>query len=370
MLTPSPTHLAIGNHRYSREQLYWLLQIGGWGGIALYYTLFWGAMKDWIFWEIELLVNGTGAFAAVLGTHLLRVMFKRGAWIEKPLPILLYRMVLGTVATSLGAWLLYSYALKSYMRVITLGVIPLYVELNRLGLALLLCSVWSLLYLGVQYVERLQAAEIQRREMETAMKDAELLTLKAQMNPHFMFNCLNSIRALTEENVEKAQCAITQLANILRYALRSATLQTVPLHAELAMVEDYLSLESMRLEKRLRIIRTIDAATLSHAIPPLALQTLVENGIKHGVAILPEGGEIHISSTLYGEVLAITVESPGEIAPTSSTGIGLANTRERLRLLFGSAANLDIVQYSGTVRATLTLPQLEYAKHPSITTSP
>src|SRR5207248_7957088 len=145
--------------------------------------------------------------------------------------------------------------------------------------------------------------------------------------------------ALIDEEPARAREAVTQLANLLRYSLQSGQLETVPFEDELRIVNDYLALEQVRHEERLRVRLDVDPATLTLPIPPMLLQTLVENAVKYGISTRPEGGEIAIVARLEAGALRLRVSNPAElgVAPAtgvSSTGVGLRNAAERLRLLF------------------------------------
>ncbi len=173
--------------------------------------------------------------------------------------------------------------------------------------------------------------------------------MKSQVNPHFIFNSLNSLRALIDENPDRARRAVTQLANLLRYSLQSGQLETVPFEDELGIVNDYLALEQVRHEERLRLRLDIAPETLRLPIPPMLLQTLVEE--RGEVRHLPapggrrdrdhlarcEGRALRLQVTNPGELTA----EPGSIRP-ASTGVGLHNAAERLRLLFGERATLQL----------------------------
>ena len=196
------------------------------------------------------------------------------------------------------------------------------------------------------------------REKQLALRDAELRGLEAQINPHFLFNSLNSIRGLVIENPPLAQDLITRLANILRYNLHRDAGHTVPLDSELEAAGDYLALESARYEDRLRIHFAIDPATRSIAVPPMLLQMLVENGIKHGIAALPGGGELLVSSALEDGTLVLQVENTGQLAEekTGQPRLGLNNIRERLRILYAGSASLELANRDGRVAATVRIP--------------
>jgi LytS/YehU family sensor histidine kinase len=216
---------------------------------------------------------------------------------------------------------------------------------------------WLLLYLALTTTRRFQEKELR---LQLSLREAELRALEAQMNPHFLFNSLNSIRALVLEDPQQAQDMITRLANILRYNLHRDLSHTVPLASEVEVVEDYLALEAMRLEERLRVRLEIDPGARPIPIPPMLLQCLVENAIKHGIAPRPDGGELVIAAKVADDALSLEVNNPGRIAEPArdSTKVGLANTRERLRILYGSRASLDLRNCEGGgVAAVVLLPK-------------
>ncbi len=207
---------------------------------------------------------------------------------------------------------------------------------------------WLCLYFFYHLFDRFNRLEIERLRLGTSVKEAELRALKAQVNPHFIFNSLNSVRALIDEDPARARQSVTQLANLLRYSLQSGQLETVPFEEELRVVNDYLALEQVRHEERLRVRLDIAPDTLMLPVPPMLLQTLVENAVKYGISARPEGGEIVIIARRESESLRLQVTNPGELATdatrsrVSSTGVGLRNAAERLRLLFGESASLRL----------------------------
>jgi LytS/YehU family sensor histidine kinase len=213
----------------------------------------------------------------------------------------------------------------------------------------LIFLVWLTLYFGNAVLEQRRNDEVHRLKLERALRDAELGALRSQLNPHFLFNSLNGIRALVGDDPARAQDAITQISRILRYTLRSRAEEMVSLERELSIVDDYLALEALRLDTRLSVARHIDDGALTLPIPTMLVQTLVENAIKHGISELPEGGVLELSARVHDDELAITVANPRPTArrkrldgDDAGTGVGLANARERLRLLFGTNATLDL----------------------------
>lgn len=204
--------------------------------------------------------------------------------------------------------------------------------------------IWIALYMGITSVRDRHAAELRQSELTRALQSAELKLLKSQLNPHFLFNSLNSVRALIAEDPSRARDAVTQLAGLLRYTLRSHQEELVTLERELEAVGDYLALESLRLGERLRVDLDIAPEAQGIAIPVMLLQTVVENAIKHGIAELPGGGVLRISATLNDGALHIEVRNPRPAIapPRQQQGSGLYNAAERLRLLFGARAGLEL----------------------------
>jgi pimeloyl-ACP methyl ester carboxylesterase len=218
-------------------------------------------------------------------------------------------------------------------------------------------SAWAVFYVAATGPRRYREKEV---SLQLVVREAELRALEAQLNPHFLFNSLNSIRALVAENPPLAQDMLTRLANILRYNLHRDLMPTIPLASELEAVTDYLALEGVRFEDRLHVEFAIDPAAAEMAVPPMLLQTLVENALKHGIAPLPSGGEILIRAALQDGGMLLEVENTGQIAAPKpgATQVGLANTRERLRILYGDGGRLDLANRDGNrVIATMRIPR-------------
>lgn len=220
--------------------------------------------------------------------------------------------------------------------------------------------VWTVLYVAVTSARRHAESLRQEYRLKLALREAELRVLEAQINPHFLFNSLNSIRALVTENPSLAQDMLTRLANILRHNLHRDSSHTVPLASEVAVVADYLALESVRFEERLRVQFAIDPATAGVLVPAMLLQTLVENAIKHGIASLPAGGDLRIQAALEPDALVVEVENSGQLAEpkAGATQVGLSNVRERMSILYGGRASLNLANRDGgKVVAVLRIPR-------------
>lgn len=230
--------------------------------------------------------------------------------------------------------------------------------------------IWGGLYCAYYYQAQNRWLETERARLLAATREAQLIALKGQINPHFLFNSLNTLRALIQGDPVVAREAVTHLADMMRYSLTMSGHSVIPLADEVDFVNDYLALEHLRHEDRLRIQKTITPESLNAGIPPMLLQTLVENAVKHGLSqrsqgILvtceirlippPEGtpaaaARLHLRVTNQGRLRIATAEATGD------TGTGLRNIRERLRLLYGDRASLTLVEQDGLVVAEAVVP--------------
>jgi sensor histidine kinase YesM len=297
------------------------------------------------------------AFGLLL-THGYRTLINRSKWLGAGMPTLLPR-VLGMVVL-LGVVL---YFLRIAISV-PLGIFNPDVAFdaaNIVGMTTvnaLIFFFWSVLYFIYNYFERYNTS----LKLEASVREIELNNLKSQLNPHFIFNALNSIRALVDENPEKSKEAINQLSNILRNSLSTGKRGLTKFEDELRIVRDYLGLESIRFEERLQTRFDIDPESRDFLVPPLMVQTLVENGIKHGISKLTAGGVVHMKTTVRNDRLTIQVRNSGHFvngASSSTGGLGLENTRQRLKLIYGDEASFRILPESDTfVLTEIEIPHL------------
>jgi two-component system, LytTR family, sensor kinase len=215
---------------------------------------------------------------------------------------------------------------------------------------------WFVLYFTFHYFDQYN----QSLKYEASMVQIELNNLKSQLNPHFIFNALNSIRALVDENPLKSKQAINQLSNILRSSLASDKKGLTKFDDELKIVKDYLGLESIRFEERLRTEFDIHPDSHDFFVPPLMMQTIVENGIKHGISKLTAGGIIQVRTIVENDVMKIHIRNTGHLNGTQNTaeGLGIRNTIQRLRLIYGDQSSFRIVNENGNfVLTEIIIPQ-------------
>ncbi len=209
--------------------------------------------------------------------------------------------------------------------------------------------------------EASHAAERQVLETQVTAREAELRALRAQLNPHFLFNSLNSINALIGSDPEGARRMCEGLGDFLRRTLALGAREAVSLGEELALVERYLGIEQVRFGDRLRVERAVDPDAATCQVPPLLLQPLVENAIKHGIQDCLEGGAIRIEARREGAMLRVVVENPvdADAPERRGEGVGLDNVRRRLEMFGARDAQLVTARRGERFRVTLTLPAFD-----------
>ncbi|MEI6106699.1 MAG: sensor histidine kinase [Opitutae bacterium] len=360
----------------AKGRLYVLCQLAGWGAYLAMNLVLSGAFADSDgsnhSKHDQLTNQAIMVFVVMLGlllTHYARSLMTRWRWKELGWRALIPRVLLMAIVLSFlwsGLGYGYTHGIIGVPRTSKYSLILLFSVSWIYGTGMLVG--WLCLYFFYHIFERLNRLMVEQLRMTANVKEAELRALKSQVNPHFLFNSLNSLRALIDEDAPRAREAVTRLANMLRYSLQAGQLETVSLEEELRTVEDYLALEQIRHEDRLQVRWQIAEAARTRAVPPMLLQTLVENAVKYGISTRREGGEVVISAQTEGAMLVITVANPGTLAPAgnaasaiagSSTGVGLRNASERLKLLYGEHAVLRLsAEPAGCVTASVSIPLL------------
>jgi len=332
-----------------RDHEYWIYQLLGWlaySSIGITINLLFGGKLR------PLLIGHALLISCSIGlTHLFRLEIKRRRLADRPLIGLWPFLVAGVLIISL---------IQTALVILTNLVVEAGAWTATMGLAvwwgmLLATGIWTTLY--VRFAER-RGFAVREGQLQLALREAELRVLESQINPHFLFNCLNSIRALVAIDPPKAQDMLTRLANVLRNSLRHDRQHLVLVASEIDTVSDYLALETIRFEERLHSEIAIDSTVANCLIPPMLLQTLVENAIKHGIGQVAGHGELAIRAHLCNGFIRLIVENTGRLAgsPPAPTQLGLVNIRERLRLLYGERASLRLEDGNGRVTATVLIP--------------
>jgi len=355
------------------KALYWLSQVIGWFGYVLL-ILFNSIIEANVDVGIikVLIIN----FALGIGlSHFMRFVIIRFHLLRMKIYRLLPRLILLSVLTGVAASLIYGGISDLFFSDVEPILVSPYSILIRLVIPFITFFLfWNILYFAAIYLKNYEREEVKNLRLTASMNEVELNNLRSQMNPHFIFNALNSIRALVDEDPILAKRSITQMSHILRNSLASGKRKFVSINEEMNVVADYLALEKIRYEERLNFEFDIDESLAGSLIPPLLIQTLVENAIKHGIAHLPEGGRIKVVVVKNSpEELKISVVNTGEYKEEAfldreKTGIGLANSQKRLKLLYGDKAKLNIYNREGEVVCDVLLPlKNEQPQHESIT---
>jgi LytS/YehU family sensor histidine kinase len=222
------------------------------------------------------------------------------------------------------------------------------------------------LYYVLMAVDASREAEARALQAGILAREAELKALKAQVNPHFLFNSLNSISALTSSDPAKAREMCVLLGDFLRRTLGLGEKSAIPLEEELSLVHSFLAVEKVRFGARIKMDENIDKDAMSVPVPPLLLQPLVENAVVHGIANLVEGGWVRLDVKASNGVLSVVVENTfdPDAPPKRKSGVGLANVRQRLAARYGNQASLDVKANGSSFRVAIILPT-QAEMHPS-----
>jgi len=319
-----------------KNRAFWILQSAGWTGYFILRTL--GGVANAMgamFVVHALLLTATGySLTLLMGTLYRRLISMRA----------LYTVVLSLAAVVLASVAFSIIETWSYATFIKPGAKPVGVAyLGAILLNFALLAAWSALYYGINYYLLLEEEIDQREKLQSQASTAQLAMLRYQLNPHFLFNTLNSISTLVLlKQTERANAMLARLSSFLRYTLANEPTAKVTLAQEVETLKLYLEIEKMRFEDRLRPHFRIDAATIGARLPSLLLQPLIENAIKYAVTPSETGADIWISATREGNGVRIEVADNGNSAgealvATQSTGVGLANTKDRLAQAYGQA---------------------------------
>lgn len=339
----------------------WLWQAAFWGGYAAVSLAVIGSFAPLTsgIWLIMALVT-IGLFVASEG---LRAAALRRGWLDLPGWSLAWRIA---VLVPLAAALIQAIIFIAVRAGLTLGWVALPAASGpyRLGTAAgyivntaIMLWLWTGAWLTAQYLGRFRQGEIAKARAEAAQHKLELDVLKGQINPHFIFNALNNLRAMINEDKDKAREMVTQLANIHRHTLYHSERDRVSVAEELSVVRDYVALEQLHYEGCMKVDWRIGEGVDDATLPPMLLQLLVENAVKHGIAKTVGGGTIEIALERDAKRLRVRVANPGRWEPGPDRGIGLANLTERLARASGAGASCDVASADGTVRVTVEIPQ-------------
>ncbi|WP_299458681.1 sensor histidine kinase [uncultured Microscilla sp.] len=344
-------------HRHSNKY-YWYCQGIGWGVYTLTgfgFASLYGSPK-----LHSMIFNIAISLMGLVLTHAYRSFIKRQGWLKLNMGQIILRVLPACVVIGM-VWFVANTTIWRLLAFINPKPVAftLPLALSIIFNVVVVTFMWSLLYFGWHFFKNYKQAEIDQWKMASMAQEAQLMALKAQINPHFMFNALNNIRALILEDPTKAREMLTSLSELMRYSLRYSNARQVSLANELTVVDSYLQLASIQFEDRLQFENQINPAIMDVQVPPMLVQTLVENGIKHGIAQLPQGGKILLKGTKDNGIVTLEVENTGSLAlknTKESTGTGLQNVRERLQMLYGTEAQIKLSEKQDKVNATVLIP--------------
>jgi hypothetical protein len=326
----------------NKNTLYWLCQIGGWLLFVMLEFIGYGNIYGYN--GLLVLNVAINYVAGILLTHYYRVFIIKMEWIKRPMAQLIPRAILGVVIISTLLTVINIYLDRLTVPLLQQFPIDWILIINYLFNWSKYILLWALVYHLFQYWERSLEIEKERYQLEAILKENQYQNLKTQLNPHFLFNSLNSIRTLIDLNPSQSKEAVTRLSSLLRSSLQMSKLKTVSLKQEIETVKDYLAIEKIRFEERLSFTINIpEDGTLQVQVPPMMLQTLVENAVKHGISKSKLGGNICLDAHLKGNFLFIGIINTGRFEPNEiHQGVGLENTRKRLEILYDNMAEFSI----------------------------
>ncbi len=342
--------------------LYWKCQLAGWSIAALYW-----AFQGWFYgnfrWDIALVQFVSDLIIYISITHAYRNFSKSNHWHHLSLNKLISRMLIAipimaflyTVVTLLKLYFVRYFFLthqdQTFIDFFYLNALDIFIAGVRL------MSIWLLAYHLYHYARREINLSVENTKLALNFKQAQLDKLSSQLNPHFLFNSLNTIKSSIYSNPNLAGRGIDLLSELLRNSLYNGNNILIGLDEELGLVKDYLELEKLRMEERLNYKLDVDASISTMMIPRMSIQTLVENAVKHGVSLQKDGGEIEIAVKQSNDLLSISVRNIGRLnIDGDHLGIGLRNLEERLQISYQGIARFKIYEDEQRVYAEITIP--------------
>lgn len=344
----------------NRNLVFWALQLLGWGFVNVI-SLFVLSKFSTAFIVFSL---ASGIFVGVFCSALLRSYLKKAITFDNFSIVEILKICAATLLASAF------YAILSYFFgyvYVKLGPEMTETELKILKSfgnvwilvvnSIFIIGVWVVCYLVIKLLLHLNKNRVERLALNANLKQAKLNTLKGQINPHFMFNSLNNIRGLMLEDVDKAREMLTKLSEMLRYSLTKNNITAIALTEELEMVYNYIELAKIQFENRLQFNAQIAPATKPLLLPPMLIQLLIENAVKHGIANLKNGGQVTLKTSKQSNHLNIEVSNSGCLKISkNTTQLGLKNIQQRLQLLYGNQAHFSLVEKDDLVVASLKIP--------------
>ena len=338
----------------SAKKFYWIAQIIGWSAYC-------GLLALSVFNDDPNRVNSAFlfnifivVFTGIAVTHAQRTFFIRFGWLSLRLPNLLPRLLLSSfVCSTLISLIDIVYDYLSDLDRIGIQILDLSNIIVNVFAIMILVMFWNAIYFTFHFFQKSRKQEVSNLELEASNRESALKNLRSQLNPHFLFNSLNSIRALIDIDPIKAKTSVTTLSNLLRQSLVLGKEHLVTLEDELILAKNYLELEKVRFEERLQIEWELIPELESFQIPPFTLQMMVENSIKHGISNLKNGGIVKVRVFKTSEAIVIEVLNSGSLKSVVDLGVGIKNIKQRLLLQYGENAQFHLFEDSEMVVAQM-----------------
>ena len=347
-------------NKRSTFPLYWKCQLSGWSLVSIYwaYTVYtrdnYGVWYTFLNYVLD-------ASIGIFLTHMYRELALKAGWkqlsIKKLLirivPIIFIFAVLYTLINNLKWHFFWTILIGEEKNI--LESLAFWDPIFITGLRLM--SIWILAYHLYHYYQKEVVTAKENAQLTIIAKQAQLDNLSAQLNPHFLFNSLNSIKSLVIENPDTARRSIDLLSDLLRSSLYEKDKDIISIKEELSLVKDYIELEKMRFEERLQLDISIDKTLNKFKIPTLSIQLLVENAIKHGIDLIVKGGIINLTIKKEHNLVEIIVVNPGKIKSKKTTGLGIKNLQERLAIQYKNKATFSLLALNtNEVEAKIIIP--------------
>jgi len=340
--------------------LYWKCQISGWGLAATYwaYTVYtrdnYGVLYTFLNYVLDI-------FIGIFLTHMYRSYALKEKLSSFPIKKLIFRIIpivpllaiLYVLICNLKWYFFYKNIVDEtieFYKVYTFWD-PIFIT----GLRLM--ALWIVVYHLYHYYQKEVVTAKENAQLSLIAKQAQLDNLSAQLNPHFLFNSLNSIKSLVIENPNVARRAIDLLSDLLRSSLYEKDKDLISIKNELSLVYDYIELEKMRFEERLQLKTNVDETVIDYKVPTLSIQLLIENAIKHGIDLKVRGGVVFLKIEKTQNNILITVENPGAIEENKNAGLGLKNLNKRLEIQYKGKASFSLKEKGNDhVSAEIIIP--------------
>ncbi|TPH13381.1 sensor histidine kinase [Litorilituus lipolyticus] len=345
----------------NNNALFWFLQIIGWG---LFTLLNLAGRQYFVHFHVSELINSLVLGSClIITTSLLRKYYQsrlNSTHIVKTIG----HMILASIVTACLTMMLFAVIIVPNQMAIFKSNDQLLFQQIMLSAPMIafLVLAWSALYTMLKKQQQLKHSQQAQKHLSHSLKEAQLDVFLSQINPHFIFNAINNIRALILEDADKARDMLAHLSEVMRYTMQIDKEKLISFSEEIDIVEQYIALNSLQFEDKLTTEYNLAPETMSLLLPPMVLQLLVENAIKHGIGKLTAGGIIKITSELHQEHWLISVENSGELLAKNNpkqarSGVGLNNIKQRLALVYGKKSSFTLESSDIGVKAMMSLPR-------------